>query len=69
MTYLEKYGSEVRDDRFRRQFVGKTLADPLLLGNDVVVVSGASISSRSLVAGVRRALFLLDELVLHPAAK
>ena len=66
MVYLEKYGSEVRDSRFRRQFVGKTLADPLLIGGDVVVVSGASVSSRSLVAGVRRALFLLDELILHP---
>ncbi len=69
MAYLEKYGSEVRDDRFRRQFVGKTVTDPLILGNDVVVVSGASISSRSLTTGVRRALFLLDELVLHAPTK
>ncbi len=69
MVYLEKYGSEVRDDRFRRQFVGKTLSAPLILGSDVVVVSGASISSRALVAGVRRSLFLLDELILHPPAK
>jgi hypothetical protein len=66
MVYREKYGSEVGDARFRRQFLGKTLADPLVLGGDIVAVSGATISSRALSTGIRRALYLLDELILHP---
>lgn len=62
MVYREQYGSEVKSDRFCRQFVGKTQADPLLVGDDVLIVSGASISSRALTDGVRRTLILFDEL-------
>ena len=64
MVYRENYGSEVTDARFRKQFVGKTAADPLLLENDLVAVSGATLSSRALATGLRRALLLLTELVL-----
>jgi hypothetical protein len=67
VTYREARGDEVRDARFRAQFVGKTAADALRPGDDVAVVSGATISSRAMAAGVRRALVLLDELVLRPA--
>jgi hypothetical protein len=66
LVYRERYGDEVRDDRFRKQFLGKTVADPLRPGEDVVAVSGATISSRAMAIGVRRALLLLDELVLQP---
>lgn len=66
MVYRERYGDEIRDERFRRQFVGKTAADPLRPGEDVVAVSGATISSRAMALGVRRAALLLDTLVLQP---
>ena len=66
MVYREKYGQEIMDPRFRRQFVGKTAKDPVRAGVDVDVVTGATISSRSMAIGVRRALILLDELVLKP---
>jgi Na+-translocating ferredoxin:NAD+ oxidoreductase RnfG subunit len=66
MVYRERYGDEVRDERFRKQFIGKTAADRLRPGDDIVAVSGATISSRAMVVGVRRALLLLDELVLGP---
>lgn len=67
MVYRERYGDEVRDPRFRQQFVGKTAADPLRPGEEVIAVSGATISSRAMALGVRRALVLFDELVLRPA--
>ncbi len=67
MVYREQYGSEVKSDRFCRQFAGKTLADPLLLGDDVLIVSGASVSSRALTDGVRRSLILFDELFHSPS--
>ena len=66
MVYRERYGDEVRDPRFRQQFVGKTAADPLRPGEEVVAVSGATISSRAMALGVRRCLVLFDELVLRP---
>jgi hypothetical protein len=66
LIYRERYGDEVRDPRFRSQFVGKTARDPLQPGEDVVAVSGATISSRAMALGVRRCLVLFDELVLRP---
>jgi hypothetical protein len=66
MVYRESYGAEIVDPRFRKQFVGKSGKDPLRAGVDVDVITGATISSRSMAAGVRRALALLEVLVLSP---
>ena len=66
MTYRERYGDEVRDPRFRQQFIGKSAADALRPGEEVIAVSGATISSRAMALGVRRALVLVEELVLTP---
>jgi hypothetical protein len=63
VAYREPRGDEVRDSRFRRQFVGKTARDPVTADQDIVAVSGATISSRAMAVGVRRALVLFDELV------
>jgi electron transport complex protein RnfG len=62
MVYREPRGDEVRDPRFRRQFEGKTAADPLRIDRDIDAVSGATISSASLATGVRRAAILIEEL-------
>jgi electron transport complex protein RnfG len=64
VTYREPRGDEVRDARFRRQFEGKTAQDPLRLNKDIDAVSGATVSSASLTAGVRRAAILVEELAL-----
>ena len=48
MVYRESYGQEIADARFRRQFQGKTVKDPVRAGEDIDVVTGASISSRSM---------------------
>jgi hypothetical protein len=68
MVYREAYGEEITDSRFRRQFQGKTAKDPVRAGVDIDVVTGATISSRSMTIGVRRALVLVDELILKPGA-
>jgi len=68
MVYREKYGEEITDARFRAQFAGKSARDPVRAGQDVDVITGATISSRSMAVGVRRAIALVDELVLRPAA-
>ncbi|MBM4342560.1 MAG: FMN-binding protein [Deltaproteobacteria bacterium] len=66
MVYREAYGGDVAQPRFRNQFTGKTAADPVRHGRDIVAVAGATISSKSLAAGARRALVLADELVIKP---
>ena len=53
----------MRDERFRRQFVGKSGRDPIAANLDIVAVSGATISSRAMAVGVRRAVVLFEELV------
>jgi hypothetical protein len=63
VTYREPRGDEVRDERFRQQFVGKSAHDAISTNEDIVVVSGATISSRAIATGVRRAVVLFDELI------
>ncbi len=60
-AYREAYGDEVRSARFRRQFEGKRASDHIAAGRDIDIVSGASISSRSLADGVRRDTLIVSE--------
>lgn len=60
VAYREAYGDEVRSSRFREQFKGKTAHDPISVGKDIDIVSGASISSRSVAVGVKRDAMILD---------
>lgn len=66
VAYREARGDEVRDERFKRQFIGKTSHDALRAGDDIAAVSGATVSSRAMAIGVKRALVLVEELVLRP---
>lgn len=66
MVYREAYGAEVQQTRFRNQFVGKTAGDALRHGSDIVAIAGATISSKSMANGVRRAMAMADELLLKP---
>jgi electron transport complex protein RnfG len=63
VVYREARGDEVRNERFRAQFVGKGANDAIDTNSDIVVVSGATISSRAMAVGVKRAVVLFDELV------
>lgn len=67
MDYRETYGGEVRNPLWRKQFVGKTLADPLKLDKDVMNISGATLSSRHITDGVKK-LLAFYEVTLHETA-
>jgi Na+-translocating ferredoxin:NAD+ oxidoreductase RnfG subunit len=54
LEYRESYGYEVRNADWRRQFVGKSSADPLKLDADIRNISGATLSSKHIADGVRR---------------
>jgi Na+-translocating ferredoxin:NAD+ oxidoreductase RnfG subunit len=58
MVYRESHGEEISDKRFRRQFAGKRLADPIALDKDIDAISGATISSRAATFAARKALQL-----------
>ncbi len=69
MVYREAYGDEIRQARFRRQFEGKSVTDSVRQGRDITAVSGATISSKAMARGVKRALTLVDELIVKPGVR
>jgi Na+-translocating ferredoxin:NAD+ oxidoreductase RnfG subunit len=56
MEYRETYGSQVRNETWRKQFEGKTAKSPLKLNTDIKNISGATLSSAHVTGGVRRLL-------------
>jgi len=56
IEYLETYGSQVRYLKWRDQFVGKTLADPVKVDSAIANISGATLSSQHVTDGIRRLL-------------
>jgi FAD:protein FMN transferase len=69
LAYRESHGGEVRQDKWRAQFVGKDRNSKLRVGSDIRNIAGATISCRSLTDGVRIQLALLEKLAprLAPA--
>ena len=67
LVFREARGSEVRTKRFNAQYEGKTVSDPVRLNKDIINISGATMSVRSMTAGIKRALVLVDEFYLKPA--
>jgi hypothetical protein len=56
MDYRETFGYQVREADWRKQFVGKSSADPVKVNSDIRNISGATISSVHVANGVRRVL-------------
>ncbi len=60
IAYREPYGDEVRQERFRKQFYGRSAASGFRLGKDIDSVSGATISAGAMCTGVHRATLLVE---------
>jgi Na+-translocating ferredoxin:NAD+ oxidoreductase RnfG subunit len=58
IEYLEAYGYQVRELKWRDQFVGKTVDSPLKVGTDIGNISGATLSVRHITNGIKRLLYL-----------
>jgi len=56
LEYRESYGQKVRDDWWRAQFAGKDIHSPLKVNTDIKNISGATLSSAHITAGVKRVL-------------
>ena len=66
MVYRESVGAEVRKPRFNYQYKGKDSSDYIRINRDIINITGATMSVRSISAGVKRALVLTEELYLNP---
>lgn len=58
LSYRETHGGQIRDASWRQNFVGKTLSNPFKLDDDVPNISGATLSSRNVLDGVKRLLVI-----------
>jgi hypothetical protein len=67
LVFREARGSEVRQKRFNAQYEGKSVLDPVRINKDIINISGATMSVRSMSAGIKRALVLVDEFYLKPS--
>ncbi|MCI1279697.1 MAG: FMN-binding protein [Nitrospira sp.] len=67
LVFRDAKGSEVGKKRFNSQYDGKTVSDPIRINKDIINISGATMSVRSMSAGVKRVLVLVDEFYLKPA--
>jgi Na+-translocating ferredoxin:NAD+ oxidoreductase RnfG subunit len=65
LDYREAYGGQVRDPRWRQQFVGKRAGQSLKLGSDIKNISGATLSSKHVTDGVRRLLATYQIVLAH----
>ena len=65
MSYRETHGGQIRDAGWRQHFVGKTLASPFKLDEDVPNISGATLSSRNVLDGVKRLLVIHKLFLAH----
>lgn len=63
MVYRERRGDVVRRGRFLNQFDGKTVDDPLMVNRDIIHLTGATVSSWSIAAGVKKVVTLFDVLL------
>jgi Na+-transporting NADH:ubiquinone oxidoreductase subunit NqrC len=66
--YVESYGYEVADPQWRKQFVGKTVSDPIKLNQDIQNIGGATLSCKHITDGVKR-VTVLYELALKNSTK
>jgi hypothetical protein len=54
LSYRESHGGEIRLPAWRRQFVGKTAASAMRVGEDIANISGATLSCSHVADGVKR---------------
>jgi hypothetical protein len=61
LVYRESHGGDVRRKRFLHQYHKKDVNDPIQINRDILSISGATISVRSMNAQVRKGLHVVHE--------
>lgn len=65
MDYRETYGGQIRDQKWRGQFAGKTSKSTLKLDSDIKNISGATLSCRHITDGVKRLVAFYEVALRH----
>ncbi|WP_298880091.1 FMN-binding protein [uncultured Polaribacter sp.] len=65
LIYREDYGGEIGSKRWLKQFIGKKPADQLKYQQDVIAISGATISAISMTNAVNQFLQNLETLTFN----
>jgi Na+-translocating ferredoxin:NAD+ oxidoreductase RnfG subunit len=65
LVFRESQGYEIENPRWRRQFTGKTIKDPLRVKRDIKNISGATLSVRAVTKGVKNILAVFQ--VVRPS--
>ena len=60
LVYRESRGGQVRRSRFLRQYRGKDSDDSIRINQDIINITGATLSVRALNFGVRKTLALFE---------
>ena len=63
MSYRETHGGQIREEGWRKNFKGKKISDPFKLDKDVPNITGATLSCRNVLDGVKRILVLRQVLI------
>lgn len=62
LEYRDIFGSEIKRKSFLRQFQGKSLKDPMVVGRDIDAVTSATISSRAATLAVKKSLEVIEKM-------
>ncbi|WP_369026919.1 FMN-binding protein [Qipengyuania sp. RANM35] len=65
LSYRESKGGQVRNQKWRALFKGKTVEDQFKLNKDIPNISGATLSCRNLTDGVKRLLAIHEVALPH----
>ena len=56
LAYREDYGAEIGSKRWLKQFIGLNSSSTIQYGNEIVPISGATISARSMTVAINNLL-------------
>ena len=68
LSYREAYGGQITTPKWRAQFAGKTSVSPLRLDEDIANITGATLSCRHVMEGVKRLLAIYEIALAVPSA-
>jgi len=64
MVYRESRGGEIVRKRFLNQYKGKRRSSPLRINHDIINITGATMSVRSMNRGIRKVLVLIEDYLI-----
>ena len=63
LKYKAKRGKQIRSEKFTKQFTGKCPSSTVELGIDIDAISKATLSSKSMTEGVKKAIILINKML------